>query len=122
MRERARVKEQAKAFKIPENKVIFWGKKAAEFSKNFLSRPFTVYTNFEKAKGASARNRYFAIIKSNDGRLLHEVLLENGLARAYGKSVDWPPGSSQRTFAERLQRLERSAKERKLGIWNPQNR
>lgn len=112
-----RLHEQAKAFGVPESALRSWGKKASEFSAKFLSEPFRVMTIRENAWGASEKNRYYAIIIGADGRLLHEALLEAGLARAHGMPVAWPKKTSATDFEARLKSLERTARARKAGIW-----
>ena len=114
-REPERLKEQARAFRVPESSLIGWGKKAAEFSEEFLSQPFRVMTLREDAGGASNKNRYYAIIIGADGRLLHEALLEAGLARAYGMPAEWPDKHAR--FEDHLKSLERKARAAKAGIW-----
>ena len=61
-RELERLREQAKAYGVPESALKGWGRKAMEFSEKFLSEPFRVLTLREDAAGASAKNRYYAII------------------------------------------------------------
>ena len=114
-REPGRLKEQALAFRVPEASLNSWGKKASEFSEKFLSEPFRVMTLREDAAGASAKNRYYAIIIGADGRLLNEALVEAGLARAYGMPAPWPDKHAR--FEEHLKSLERTARAAKAGIW-----
>ncbi len=114
-REPGRLKEQAKDFRVPVASLVGWGKKAGEFSAEFLSKPFRVMTLREDAGGASKKNRYYAIIIGADGRLLHEALLEAGLARAYGMPAPWPDQHAR--FEEHLKSLERAARAAKAGIW-----
>ena len=116
-REPERLREQAKAYGVPESALKGWGRKAMEFSEKFLSEPFRVLTLREDAAGASAKNRYYAIIIGADGRLLHEALLEAGLARAHGMPAPWPPKTTAEHFEQKLKALERSARAGKAGIW-----
>ncbi len=116
-REPERLREQAKAFGIPESALKEWGKKAAAFSEKFLSEPFRVMTLREDAAGASAKNRYYAIIIGADGRLLHEALLEAGLARAHGMPAPWPPKTTKEHFEQKLKTIERTARAARSGIW-----
>lgn len=115
-REPERLKEQALAFHVPESALNDWGRRAAEFSEKFLSRPFRVMTLREDAGGASKKNRYYAIIIGADGKLLHEALLEAGLARAYGMPAEWPDKHAR--FEDHLKSLERKARAAKVGIWS----
>jgi endonuclease YncB( thermonuclease family) len=84
----------------------------------------------EKAESSKGRpQRYFALVEVDgpDGgrRLLHELLLEAGLARSYGKPAAWPPELEDRhgqkeagyKFRAELDRIEKKAKEDGLGAW-----
>ena len=58
-------------------------------------------------------------------RMLHELLVENGHARAYGTPAAWPPKeedrhgeeAAKRKFREELKKLEEKAKRAGLGAW-----
>lgn len=126
---KSRLVEQAKEFKIEEKDVIKWGKKAAAFTKKFLRKPFTVYTQKIKAGGASKKARYYAIVVNADGKRLDEALVEAGLARAYGMGAEWdekfwhktkndlPSRMTSKRFISKLHSLESKAKRGKLGVW-----
>ena len=106
-----------------------WGDKASRFSKNFLRKQFTVYTQKIEAGGVSKKNRYYAIIVNDEGRRLDEALLESGLARAFGMPAEWgqpfwgdakvdlPRKMDERRYMIRLRILESKAKAGKVGIW-----
>jgi endonuclease YncB( thermonuclease family) len=118
-RNSVRVAEQAEAFGTSEEVILAWGRKASEFTFKFLeSGQFEVFTRKEDAKGASVKNRYYAIVLDSEGKPLHEALLEAGLARAYGWNTAWPDGTPQEEFEERLQKLERTARAAGVGIWS----
>lgn len=112
-----RIAEQARYFHIPEGEVTRWGEKAKNFVKQFLRKPFTVHTKKEGARGASGRNRYYAVVINADGRNLAEALIEAGLARAYGQWVAWPESSTGERFRRGLERGEGAAKSKRIGIW-----
>ncbi|MFK7910997.1 MAG: thermonuclease family protein [Akkermansiaceae bacterium] len=126
---KARIVEQAKEFKVKEREVIRWGKKAANFTKKFLRKPFTVYTQKAEAGGASKKNRYYAIIVDSEGKRLDEALLEAGLARAHGMGAEWdepfwgktkvdlPRKVDYDRFMTKLRFIENKAKRDKKGIW-----
>ncbi|MCP5536807.1 MAG: thermonuclease family protein [Akkermansiaceae bacterium] len=128
-RVKSRLVEQAKEFNIEEKDVIKWGKKAADFSKKFLRKPFTVYTRKTKAGGASKKARYFAIVVNAEGKRLDEALVEAGLARAYGMGAEWdepfwhktindlPSRMTSKRFISKLHSLESKAKRDKAGVW-----
>lgn len=128
-RVKSRLTEQAKDFKIEEKDVIKWGKKASAFTKKFLRQPFTVYTRKTKARGASKKARYYAIVVNAEGKRLDEALVEAGLARAYGVGADWdepfwlktkndlPRKIDAKRFLRQLHSLESKAKRDRVGIW-----
>lgn len=129
-----RIKEQADHFGVPPEKIPAWGKKAAEFTEQLLKkgkpRVFTRGKMGEKALKVGDRpQRYYALVEvtAPDGRRrwLHELLLEAGLARAYGIPAAWPPEEEKRhgrkaaeeKFMDHLRRLEKAAKRDGRGIW-----
>ena len=117
-RVKSRVKEQAEHFGVSESTVLIWGRKATRFTERFLAREFTVHTKKEKAKSASSKNRYYAVVEGEEGRL-DEALVRAGLARAYGQTVLWPVDKleSRWEFLDRLKELEKRARREKRGIW-----
>lgn len=117
-RQPERVKAQAKHFGIDEKEVIKWGEKAADFTKEALAKGFTVHTKKEKARGASDKQRYYAIIMVGEKNLA-ELLVEEGYARAFGMPVESPIDRDidKEQFMRLLERAERKAKREKKGIW-----
>ncbi len=113
----ARVKEQAKDFRIAESDVLKWGKKAKDFTRKFLAKPFTVHTKKEKAGGQSRKDRYYCVVIDPSGKRLDEELVRAGLARVYGEGADWPARVSPTNFLSKLHPLESKAKRDKVGIW-----
>jgi len=125
----SRLAEQAKDFDIEQKEIIKWGEKAAHFTRDFLRKPFRVYTQKIKADGASGKSRYYAIIVNADGERLDEALVEAGLARAHGMGAEWDEpmweGKSanfarrmtSRRYLSGLRVLEKRAKREKVGIW-----
>ncbi|MCZ7590681.1 MAG: thermonuclease family protein [Kiritimatiellae bacterium] len=112
-----RVAEQAKYFGISVQDTIKVGKEAAKFTRDFLSRqPFTVYTQFADARGASKRDRDYGIVKSGDTFLM-EALVSNGLARIHGLQAMPPEGPSETIMRMRLKGLENDAKKNRRGGW-----
>lgn len=126
---KSRLVEQAKEFSVEEKDLIKWGKKASAFTKKFLRKPFTVYTQKKKAGGASKKARYYAIVVNEDGARLDEALISAGLARAYGMGAEWdkkfwdrtkadlPSRMTSKRFISRLHSLESKAKREKVGVW-----
>jgi len=112
-----RLREQADYFGIPLEQVVDAGKMADAFTKDLLAkRPFSVYTKYRDAMGASTKNRTYGMVKVNE-RWLCELLVENGLARIHGVGDDLPDGVSERRHWARLRTLENTARREKRGIW-----
>jgi competence protein ComEA len=111
-----RVAEQAKYFGITSAQAIQLGNLGKKFTMQKLSRPFTVRTCMQDARGRSRMPRYFAFIETQDGDLA-ELLVANGLARVYGASAQPVGLSSPERQWRKLEQLERQAKQQKVGGW-----
>ena len=111
-----RLREQADYWGIGTDSAMRLGRESREFTRRFLSKPFTVYTKKEDAMGQSARPRYFGMVRTDQG-FLCEALVRHGLARIYGKRTDLPDGIQGRTHAAKLRSLEKLAKQEALGGW-----
>lgn len=116
MRFPERVAEQAAYFGITPEQATRVGKEAVKFSANFLKEPFTLFTQFDDAMGASSKDREYAVIKSGDTYLM-EALVSNGLARIFGLQELPEDGPSLSTMRMRLKGLEADAKRNKRGAW-----
>jgi len=126
---KSRLVEQAKEFDVEEKDLLKWGKKATAFTKKFLRKPFSVYTQKIKARGASKKARYYAIVVDANGKRLDEALVEAGLARAHGMGAEWDDPIGKKTknnlprritfkrFLRKLHTLESKAKRDKVGVW-----
>ena len=124
-----RLADQAKDFKREQEELIKWGEKAASFTRDFLSKPFRVYTQKIKADGASGKSRYYAIVINDDGVRLDEALIKAGLARAHGMGAVWNEPMwegkkanfsrrmTSRRYLSGLRMLEKRAKRSRVGIW-----
>lgn len=66
--------------------------------------------------GSSKKQRFFAMIEV-DGKWLSSMLVENGLARIYGKRIQLPDGTDSRTYLDTLEKLKESAMKDKKGGW-----
>lgn len=111
-----RVAEQAAYFGITSEQAIQVGKDAEKFTREFLSKPFTVYTQFEDARGASVKDRDYAIVRSGPTYLM-EALVSNGLARIHGFQEMPEDGPSVATIRGRLKGLESDARKNRRGAW-----
>ncbi len=111
-----RVDEQAKYFGIGRNQVVQVGKLARDFTREKLSRPFTLRTCFQDALGRSRMQRFYAIVQTATGDL-GEQLIENGLARIHGASANPVGLPSANVEWQKLNQLEIAAKVEKVGGW-----
>lgn len=109
-----RIREQAEYFGLEDKEVIQIGREAKLFSRDFLKGKLTAFTQWENGQGTG--QRYYAIMSSDRGGLI-EALVQNGLARIYGYSKSWPEETSIDVFRRKLWKLEKQAKDQKLGAW-----
>lgn len=116
-----RLREQEDYWKISRNELFKTAEIAADFSRNQLSRGFTVRTNWHDAKGSGAEKRFFALIETPKGDLA-ELLVANGLARVYGYMPPHPDGKNGPAIMSRLRGLEDLAFHKKLGAWKTSKR
>ena len=108
----SRIKEQSAYFGLNEEDVLAQGKEAKEFSRGQLERPFTVMTRFLDAMGRSDLPRNYAFIITADGEDLGQVLVANGLARAWGQRA-----VGRESIYDTLKGLEKEAQQHKRGAW-----
>ncbi|MCX7819634.1 MAG: hypothetical protein N2652_10595 [Kiritimatiellae bacterium] len=112
-----RVREQARRFGISAARIPELGASAAEFTAGWLREgPVTVWTREEPAGGREELGRRFALIVRAE-RWLHEELIAAGWARAYGRGVDLPDGTSEAVHWRRLDELEAEARRSGRGAW-----
>jgi competence protein ComEA len=111
-----RVTEQAQYFGLTPEQTITLGEYARRFTREKLAQPFTVRTCMQDAMGRSKMDRYYAFVETREGDLA-ELLVANGLARLHGAEAQ-PVGlrSPERQW-DKLKRLEREAKQQKVGAW-----
>jgi endonuclease YncB( thermonuclease family) len=115
-----RIAEQAAYFGISSEQSLELGQQAADFTSKTLGvRPFTVWTLWQDAMGASAQPRFYAIVKTNQGDLA-ELLVKNGLARIYGKRIELPDKTDSRAYLEKLAGLKEEAIRNHKGGWAAQ--
>jgi competence protein ComEA len=113
---RERVEEQAKYFGLTVGETVKLGELAKIYTREKLSGPFVVRTCWEDAMGRSRLERFYAIVQTNNGDL-GEQLVENGLARIHGRRASPGGITSARQEWQRLTRLERKARQEKVGGW-----
>ncbi len=116
--DKRRLREQARFFGVEDIRaVVEYGKSATQFTAEQLSSPFTVTTAFADARGRSGKPRYYAFVRTAEGKDLGRLLVEAGLARAFGLGRQTPSGISRDDWESYLSDLELSAAIRKNGVW-----
>jgi endonuclease YncB( thermonuclease family) len=93
------------------------GRRASKRTAELLAKPFTVHTVFSDARGSSASQRVYVFITTADKRDLASVLVEEGLARAFGVARGTPQGLTGNDYREQLRDLELVAAASRQGIW-----
>lgn len=117
-----RIQEQARYFGLDEPERIIWlGRQAADFTKVMLERPFTVHTAHARALGGRTSNRIYGFVETSTGRDLGELLVENGLARAYGVQREDYRGVPMAEVESRLRDIEAGAMLARRGVWQESN-
>ncbi len=111
-----RVGEQAKYFGDTAPQMLQVGAAAKDFVRAQLSHPFIVRTCMQDALGRSKMERFYAFVEIDHGDL-GERLVANGLARVHGTGTQPPGMSGAETEWRKLDQLERTAKEQKVGAW-----
>jgi endonuclease YncB( thermonuclease family) len=111
-----RVADQAKYFGVTQARALELGDAAAAFTDKALAKPFTVWTCWQKAPGASSRQRFYGLLTTSQGDL-GESLVKAGLARIYGKRIELPDGTVSRDYLAKLGAMEAKAKVEKCGAW-----
>jgi len=114
-----RLHYQAKYFgSLSRKRITAVGREARGWVKHTLAdRAFTIITNRELVFGGP---RVFAFVElAEDGRrrYLHELLVEEGMARIYTRGSRMPDGTSVARQEARLRKLERAARREGRGGW-----
>ena len=94
-----------------------FGKQAALRTRELLTKPFTVHTAFAGARGNGEKERAYAFVTTAEGKDLATVLVDEGLARAFGVTRQLPDGTSGNEYREALADHELTAAAAKKGIW-----
>lgn len=95
-----------------------FGQKAAERARTLLGQPFTVFTSWADARGDGRYARVYVFVRLKDGRDLASVMVEEGLARAFGVYRATPEGESREEYSEAMRDLELQAAKLGRGIWS----
>ena len=111
-----RLEEQAKYFGVSVAQTIEIGEAAKNFVRQKLSHPFVVRTCMQDAMGRSKMERFYGFVEV-DHHDLGEELVANGLARLHGTETRPPGLNSVEVEWQKLEQLERTAKQQKVGAW-----
>ncbi len=118
----ARLREQQNHFGLEDlRRVLDFGDRAADYTYELLSRPFTIYTSYASAPGSSSGGRFYAFVETHDGKDLGRLLVTQGLARIHGKTRPAPDGTPSDIVLEELQDLRATAMLKRSGIWSATN-
>jgi len=94
-----------------------FGKQAALRTRELLAKPFTIHTAFAGARGNGEKERAYAFVTTAEGKDLATLLVEEGLARAFGLTRQLPDGTSGNEYREALADRELTAAAEQKGIW-----
>ena len=97
--------------------VKLFGLQAAKRTAELLVKPFTLETSFTDARGSGVAQRIYGFVTLEDGRDLSSVLVEEGLARAFGVTRARVDGTSGAEYRAHLADLELVAAASRRGIW-----
>ena len=111
-----RTREQSEYFGVTLDETMKAGAKARDTVRKMLQKPFVVATRWATAGGRSREARYSALVEVG-GKGLAEVLVGQGFARTKGVFANLPTGEKAKAYAEKLEQLEREARQKRLGIW-----
>ena len=104
---------------VPENIALAksLGAQAKATVQELLAEPFTVHTSFADGGGDGRYKRIYGFISLADGRDLATVLVERGLARAFGVYRSSPDGLSRDDYRDHLKDAELCAAAEGAGAW-----
>ncbi len=88
---------------------------------SLLKSPFTVHTAYLAAPGDGKHKRIYGFVTMTDGRDLASVLVEEGLARAFGVSHETSDGKTLGEYRDEIRDIELQAAKRSSGIWAKTN-
>lgn len=117
------IREQIRYFNyITEEQLLETGAEAREYALKILrSRPFTVFTQWEKLMHS---HRYYGMIQiqaaTHERRFLSELLANRGYATLDSNGRNLPNGVEQEVYRDHLRELETVARKSSVGAWrNP---
>lgn len=111
-----RIIKQMEYFQSNHPQIIQIGEISKEFTKAFLKKPFTIVTKGEDALGSGTTKRIYGFVINSNNKDLGEILLQNGLARSFGKYPSGPKIDPSIKINYDL--LQDKAKENQVGAWS----
>lgn len=103
---------------ITSQQAVEIGKKAKAFTLGTLGKsPFTIHTEWESPYKDKRYHAFIEVTVEGKPRLLHELLVEKGLARIHTKGATLPDGTPERKQEDRLYKLQSTAKANESGAW-----
>jgi endonuclease YncB( thermonuclease family) len=112
-----RTQEQTEYFGVTLENNIQAGVQARDAVDELLrAAPFVIWTRRASAGGRSKQLRYYGLVEVG-GKELAEILVSRGLARTKGVRANLPSGEKSKEYVEKLEELEREAREKRVGIW-----
>lgn len=117
-----RVRDQTRYFGLNSHRdTVHFGKEATKFTREQLEEPFEIWTAFATAPGRSVSRRIYVFVRTAAGDDLATLLVDRGLARAYGVRRETPEGVPASEMAALLQDYESAAMLDRQGIWKGAN-
>lgn len=93
------------------------GKAAKAFTTQVLKKPFTIFTTHELVYGGPRKYAFVQVEYKGGARWLHELLIENGLARVHTRGAETPDGNAYQKQKKHLKNVEKKARKESLGAW-----
>ncbi|NNC88883.1 MAG: hypothetical protein HKN82_10545 [Akkermansiaceae bacterium] len=116
---RARIRHQGDYFGgLGQMETTGLGEEAKKWTTRMLGdRGFTVYTRWKPVFGGPRCYAFVELEHEGRKRWLHELLVEEGLARIYTEGAKLPNGTNPGAQKDRLNSLQLQAKRRGRGGW-----
>ena len=111
-----RTREQSEHFGVTLDETLKAGAMAKDMVRELLREPFVVYTRWAIAGGRGKEPRYYVLVEAGS-KSLAEALVSQGLARTKGVIANLPTGEKSKAYVEKLEALEREARQKRGGVW-----
>ena len=103
---------------ITPQQAVEIGKNAMAFTLATLEKsPFVLHTELDSPFNDRRYHAFVEVQVYGKPRFLHELLIEQGLARILTKGAPMPDGTSERNQETRLYKLQFTAKSKGSGAW-----